>query len=222
MKDKDYLWLIALLIAISTTALYQRAPVPEEPPSQPFRLVIDSGEIVNTQELPVQVLEGPEDQQALLKVNLSEYQGAKIRVSYYPDEEPGEWSLNIGDSRSNNGYSGDGGHQTHDSEIQIKGDVMSVWGSDVMVEKEGRKLTYSKDFVRPGQTVEFEIRDQFVKWESPQDSGELRSDFLFALNDQPETEGSVNRDIFIGLNRVVDGTYRNGWGAASVEIEMIR
>jgi hypothetical protein len=220
MKDKDYLWLIALLIVISTTAFYQRTAPPEDPPTQPFRLVIDSGEVVNTQELPVEVLQGPADQQALLKVSFGEFKRVRILVHYRPDEEPGEWSLNIGDSRSNNGYSGDGGHQTHDSEIQIKGTTMSIWGSDVMVEKKGRDLERVKNFVRPGQTVEFEISDQMVKWKSPQDQGELQSHFLFALAGQAEQEGTVNRDIFIGINQVVNGG-RTGWGVASVEVEML-
>jgi hypothetical protein len=219
MKDKDYLWLIALLIVISTTAFYQRTAPTEDFPKPSFRILVDSGEVVNTEGLPVAVLQGPVDQQALLKISFGDYKTARIKVKYRPGEEPGEWSLNIGDSRSNNGYSGDSGHQTHDSEIQIQGTDLSLWGSDVMVAKEGRQLKRVKNFVRPGQTVEFEISNQMVKWESPQDEGEMQSHFLFALADQPDQEGEVNRDIFVGINRVVAGG-RTGWGVESVEVEM--
>lgn len=223
MKDKDYLWLIALVIVIATTAFYQRTAPPESAASEsrPFRLEVDSGEVSNVSELPVSVLHGPQDQQAVLKLSFEGHKKARIKIKYRSDEAPGEWSLNIGDSRSNNGYSGDSGHQTHDSEIQILGTTMSIWGSDVMVEKQGRDLKHVNDFVRPGQTVEFEISDQMVSWKSPQDTGNLRSHFLFALADQAELEGEVNREIFVGINQVVAGG-RTGWGVESVEIEMLR
>ena len=97
---------------------------------------------------------------------------------------------------------------------------MSLWGSDLMGAKEGRELKRVKNFVRPGQSVEFEISDQMVKWKSPQGGGELQSAFLFALANQPDQEGEVNRDIFIGVNQVVAGG-RTGWGVESVEVEML-
>lgn len=218
MKDK--LWFFCLLIVVATTALYQRAPLAEASQIKPFRLEASSGEVSNPENLPVEVVRGPADQQALLKINLNEYRSARIRVQY--GESPREWSLNIGDSRSNNGYSGDGGHQTHDAEIQIVNSTMSIWGSDVMVEKEGRQLRQVKDFVRQGQTVEFVISDQEVQWNSPQANGELRSNFLFALGGQDDFEGPVNRDIFVSLNRVIAGPHRSGAGASSVEVELIR
>ncbi|MCA9778020.1 MAG: hypothetical protein KC800_14925 [Candidatus Eremiobacteraeota bacterium] len=218
MKDK--IWFFSLLIIAATTALYQRAPLAEAASRHPFRLELSSGEVVNEEMLPVKVLQRPQGGQALLKINLDEHRLAKIRVHY--QESPRQWSLNIGDSRSNNGYSGDGGHQTHDSEIQIVDSTMSVWGSDVMVEKEGRQLEQVRDFVRQGQVVEFEISDQKVKWKSPQTNGELVSHFLFALAGQDDMEGPVNRDIFVSLNRVVAGPHRSGSGASWVEVELIR
>ncbi len=221
MKDKNSLWFIAVLILIASTAFYPKAVPPQDASTLPFRLVIDSGEVVNTQGLPVEVIQGPEDQQALLKISFGEYQKARIRMAYRSGEEPGDWSLNIGDSRSNNGYSGDSGDQTHDSEIQIQGTHMTIWGSDVMEAKEGRELRTVKNFVGPGQTVEFEISDQVVRWKSPREEAELQSPFIFALANQPDLEGEVNRDIFVGINRVVAGG-RTGWGVESVEVELLR
>ena len=229
---KNLSWLIGLLITIAAMVAYQhpqkqlverREHTAEEKDqgaeNKPCRLVIDSGLFENPSEQPVEVIAGPEDQWAVMKVNLDSFQGVRIRVRYGEDDAPGPWSLNIGDSRTNNGYGGDSGTQTHDSEIQINGDTMSIWGSDVMELKEDRCLRTVDDFVGRGQSVEFQITNERVEWTSPQGKGELESPFLFALQGQPDREGPVNRDIYVGVNRVVAGTSRAGHGAASVEIE---
>ena len=78
MKDK--LWFFCLLLVVATTALYQRAPLAEASQIKPFRLEAGSGEVSNPENLPIEVVRGPADHQALLKINLNEYRSARIRV----------------------------------------------------------------------------------------------------------------------------------------------
>lgn len=217
MQRRDTPWLIGLLLLIAAVAAYRTAPQPAPGPS--FTLDIDSGAVANPAGLPVEVLEGPEDQRALLKVNMKDHRRLRVRLHF--GQEIGGWSLNIGDSRTNNGYSGDSGTQTNDSELQILNSQLSLWASDRFGPKEGRRLELVEDFVRPGQTVELLISDQRVVWSSPQAQGELESPYLFALNGQMEQEGEINYDLFLGLGRVVAGTSRSGSGITSVEVECL-
>lgn len=78
-----------------------------------------------------------------------------------------------------------------------------------------------ENFVQPGQTVEFEISNEQIRWQSPQAEGKLESPYIFALNDQAKVEGQVNRDLFIGIGRVISGTGRSGYGVSAVEVECL-
>ena len=234
---RERIWLIVVVVAVAlwVGVTGREAPV-ESPPVKAtptpahtpgpdlalegenhFQLVLPSQTVRASKNSPVEVIRMSRESRALLKVNLDQYSSAKIRV-YYEEEQPQGWTLNIGDSRTNNGYSGDSGTQTRDCEVQIRNGEMSIWGSDVMVDKEGRKLESVPDFAIPGGVAEFEISDGTVRWTNGSQSGELSSDFLFALNGQPDREGPVNRDIYIGINQVVAGGPRSGQGVNRVEI----
>lgn len=185
-----------------------------------FLLNFATGEVKEDPTGAIKILERNSESMALIKVSMDSHRRCLVRVFYRYEGEPEGWSLNIGDSRTNNGYSGDGATQTNDSELQILGSTLSVWGSDLMEDKSGRCLENVPNFVSAGNVAEFVISNERVEWRSPRQAGELASPYIFALADQPEIEGKPNRDIFVGLNRVVQGSRRSGSGVEAVEVEL--
>ena len=158
----------------------------------------------------VEVLQN-QAEQALLKVNMREHRRLKLKLDF--DATPSGWSVNLGDSPSNNGYGGDAGQFSNDAEVQLLDEGLSVYGSDLL--GEGSHLFKSWAVkIRAGQSMIWEIADgEFVC----QGVGELRHPALFALAGQPDREGQVNYDLFIGLNRVVGGG-RSGSGLAGATL----
>ncbi len=167
----------------------------------------------------------PSDHRAVAKISLppsSGYSGVIFYVTY--SGTPTNWTVNIGDSQSNNGWAGDGGTQSNDAEMQIKGNSLAVYGNDYTPPANTtdgvRHLQSVNNFVEAGDTAVFEVRNASLKWLSPSMGG-LNSSDLYALNGQADAEGPVNYDIYAGFNRVIGTKYRNGSGAGYVHIELL-
>ncbi len=149
--------------------------------------------------------------ETVLKINLNDpnldnpFDVAEFQVEY--DGMPTDWTVNIGDSRTNNGFGGDGGTQSNDAEAQILDDTLSVYANDTIGPPEvNRLLVNLPGFASEDSTVNFEVSDQFLEWDNNSDtSGNLNSPFLYALNGQPDSEGPINYDIFAAFNRVIAG-----------------
>ncbi|MCP4696173.1 MAG: hypothetical protein GY862_04905 [Gammaproteobacteria bacterium] len=165
-----------------------------------------------------------------VKINLdpsvSGYVKAIFDVVY--GGEPEEWSVNIGDSLSNNGWAGDASHQTNNSEMQIArtSGAMTVYGSDYIPPDkttDGHRRIMGVDGVASqGDTVTLEVADGYLSWHSPNETGELNSPYIFALNGQDDDEGPINYDIYAAFNRVIAGAYRPGSGVTQVGIRLLQ
>lgn len=168
--------------------------------------------------------------ETVLKLNLNDpgtanpFVGALFTVHY--DALPGAgWSVDIGDSASNDGGSGDGGTQSNDCETQIiytpgidPGPVLQLLGRDGTP---GVVLRSHNSFAQAGDTISLMIADQHVSYDNGRGTaGMLDSQYLYALSGQPDFEGPVNYDIYAAFNRVVSGG-RRGSGAAEVTVNMI-
>ena len=133
-------------------------------------------------------------------------------------DEPRDWSLNVGDSRSNNGFAGDGAHQSRDSELQVKGTTLAVYGDDHGPQDKDRRLHVEPEVVAQGSRLLVEISNQRARWSpGPGALDEHASPYVFALAGQDDREGEPNRVVYVGLNRVVSGTYRSGRGVTRAE-----
>lgn len=171
--------------------------------------------------------------EALLKINLNDpaihnpFNIAEFQIKYtsVPD---GITSVNIGDSRTNNGAAGDGATQTNDAELNIgqtqDGNARNlyIYGND-----NSSQLRETIDNFVPGKgsIVNFMVKDGFLSWNNHKgSSGSLISPFLYALNGQYDYEqdkygiGTFNYDIFAAFNRVIDGPYRHGSGVGKVTV----
>ena len=167
---------------------------------------------------------GPFNGQGVVRLTLdpktTEVCRARIEVLF--GETLKDWNLNIADSVSNNGYSGDSGHQSHDGEAQILNGNFALYGDDHMPadEKNGKVLSSAEGLGSPGATVIFEVSNNRLVWQNDRGlDGEVKSPYIFCLAGQPDTEGPVNHDIFIGLNQVINGD-RTGCGVKRVRIKL--
>jgi len=150
-------------------------------------------------------------------------------------QRPTGVTVNIGDSRTNNGFSGDGATQSNDAEIEIgfplnltspvfNDDTLGIHGNDIFpgtppAPGEAPVLIPVIDFVNDSPVVNLTVADQFFAWDNNAGvSGSLNSPFLYALNGQPDSEGPVNYDIFAGFNRVISSNSRIGAGVGEVTI----
>lgn len=188
---------------------------------------LESGKHTFSEIEAVQVVSPVVNKMACLKITLdprkTEFTRAQIEV--HLGENTGGYVLNIGDSQTNNGCAGDSGTQSHDSELDIKGERLALWGSDItpsQTRKNGStNLALVKNFVKANGKMLFEIADGFISWDNGEGlKGEHSAPYIFALNGQKDREGPENYDIYVGINRVVAGTYRPGFGAKKVIVRL--
>ena len=160
----------------------------------------------------------PNDHKTVFKVNLdpaqSGYTTAVFDVEY--GQQPTDYTVNIGDSQSNNGWGGDSVHQSNDAEMQIWNTTLGVWGNDNLTIMEVRNMLNLYDIVSQGDTIPIEVSNYYLGW----GGGELRSQYLYALDGQPDSEGPVNYDIYAAFNRTIYSAGRDGSGVTEVTVTL--
>ncbi|KAH3872827.1 uncharacterized protein LOC127870430 [Dreissena polymorpha] len=133
------------------------------------------------------------------------------------------WLFNIGDSVSNNGYSGDSDHQTNDAEIDAIHPNVYVRPSDLCPDPPRLLATYT-NAVQLGSVnrVTLFISNEHVRITNDRGLNQiLCHKCLFALNGQSDpSSGGVNQDIYIALNRVISGG-RIGVGVCSARLSWV-
>jgi hypothetical protein len=151
----------------------------------------------------------------LLRLTFAPGQTATFSVVY--NAAPSGWTVNIGDSATNDGGGGDAATQSNDAETQFLNQQMSVIGRD------GTPYwPLASEFatLRAGSVASYEVANNRVCWNF-QAYNCLNSTWLYALNGQADTEGPVNYNIYAAFNRVVSGrTDRVGSGVSSVSVSL--
>jgi hypothetical protein len=147
---------------------------------------------------------------------------AKFLIEY--DGSPIGYTVNIGDSRTNDGNKGDySPHQSNDAEMQIVNNNMTIFSNDYAPE-ELRKVGYINDLVTENSVVSLYVKDQFLGWSEGlstfTDSNFVTSPYLYALDGQSDLEGPINYDIYAAFNSVIYGNSRPGAGVSKVTICM--
>jgi hypothetical protein len=161
----------------------------------------------------------PEDHMAALRIALdpAAYTTAAFEVTY--GTKPEGWTLNIGDSATNNGGGGDSGTQSNDAELQILDNTFSLFGNDLMYRTHGFNFLYDvENVVEEEETILIEAANNQMKLENRNETINTGCPYLYALAGQPDWEGEVNYDIYAAFNRVIDGPYRRGRGVSKVVI----
>lgn len=134
-----------------------------------------------------------------------------------------EWSLNLGDSNTNNGWGGDGCTAINDAELQILNGVLELYGSDLLDTDPdyGYKVRFMKrweNVIGSDGKLRLEVADGKVTYLNSEGRRETFEHYaLFALAGQPDREAGVNYDLYLGVNRVV-APGRTGSGISKVKI----
>lgn len=97
--------------------------------------------------------------QALVRVSFTPGANQTANFTVVYGSTPTGWHVNIGDSSTNNGGGGDAGTQSNDAEMEVQGQVLSVFGRDATP---GSKLLFSLGGLGlgPGSVASFQVRDQ--------------------------------------------------------------
>ena len=167
----------------------------------------------------------PENHQAVIKINLnpesSGYTKALFEVSY--GSQPTGWTVNIGDSPSNDGYGeeDDSGNSSNTAEMQINGALLDVYsnlleGHEAETMDGDLHLWQVDNVVGQGETISLEISNEHLGWNSPRIIGEFNSEYLFTLDGQ-----AVDYDIYAAFNRVISSSRRSGSGVKSVRVRLL-
>lgn len=150
----------------------------------------------------------------LLKLRVNVPDACSKAVVWVQFEGPSSgWTLNVGDSPTNNGFGGDAGTTARNAELQILDDVLSVYSSATDPLNLDR-LAFQHLGVTDG-ALNVVVADQSLSWGQPYTLlSSPNVPRLFAIPDV----GGDGRSFYVGLNRVVANTSRVGCGARRVLI----
>jgi hypothetical protein len=163
--------------------------------------------------------------QAVLRLDFSSSRKlARFAISY--PAAPTGFTVDIGDSSTNDAGGGDAGTQSNDAEAVITGalsadvgypaQTLNVHGRDG-VPLEVNQLAGVYGLARKGETVRIDVAHHLIRFDGALRSGELNSPWLYQLHGNPDTEGPVNDTIYASFNRVIGGDFRGGTGVGMVK-----
>lgn len=164
------------------------------------------------------------NKQVVLKIKFSgKYHGAKFLLKY--KEPPKFWTVDISDSPTGDGYGGDHGTTSNMAETQIHNKQLRIYGNDLPghldASSNGGLLIRTVDnFVKRGSRAKIDISNERVEWKSGKYKDFLESRFLYTLAGQEPLYGIRDDYVYVGLNRVVAGNFRNGSGLCEVTISL--
>lgn len=136
--------------------------------------------------------------EAVLKVNLAGCTRATLLADW--EGVPKDWTLNIGDSPTNDGFAGDAGTTANDAELWILQESMAVADNGAAP----NNPIYKQDLSLTDSSLKFVVKNQFISWGQPYGFLQTPSTKqLFAFPDSSNAaEGS---NFYVGLNRVISG-----------------
>jgi hypothetical protein len=135
---------------------------------------------------------------------------------------PTDWALHIGNSPTNDGNSGDGGNWQNDTEAQLFGTGLVVYGSDVV--GSGALLSSSTAVASGSDTVQAIVCDSYFSWSSSTYTGDVSGVGVFQIDgDEADTgtsatSGLNDQQLYLGVNRTVGSTSRIGSGTKRITV----
>ncbi|SHJ42559.1 hypothetical protein SAMN02745163_01935 [Clostridium cavendishii DSM 21758] len=164
------------------------------------------------------------NEQYIVTNDLNPYNNNQYKIIAYDinfGASPKGFLVDIGDSSTNDGYGGDSGTQSNDSELQIENGTLNIYASDAGQ----RQLLFSEPNCAPANgKIRIEISNNTVTYfnYTTKVSKTWTSPYIFALNGQADSEGPVNYKIYAGINRVVNEySNRTGVGVTNTKVTFI-
>jgi len=140
----------------------------------------------------------------------------EVTVEY--DGQPEGWTVNLGDSQTNDGFAGDGGSLPtgQNAEVEVLDDLLRLWAA--IPGPPGAILAQQQLALDDG-ALKFVIKDQFISWGQPHSEVHTIDNRLFFLPNNPVAP--ANRTLYTAFNRVISpyngaNSNRNGCGASHV------
>ena len=129
---------------------------------------------------------------------------------------PSAWTVNLGDSPTNDGHAGDAGTTDHDAELWILDERLAVANAFTPTGPIDNPLVHL-DLSLTDSAMKFVVKNQFVSWGQPYGFLQMPSSKnLFAIPDT-SVPAADQRAVYLGLNRVIaDNPSRKGCGARRV------
>ena len=132
---------------------------------------------------------------------------ANVVVEY--EGLPSAWTVDLGDSPTNDGFGGDAGsNPPYNAELQILAEDLAVYnGSANPALVDNLAIAH---LALTDSALKFVVKDQFVSWGNPHTILQTpKNKILFSFTDPKDP-----RTIYLGLNRVISGPgARTGCGA---------
>lgn len=163
------------------------------------------------------------DSTAVIRVDFSgSFTTAKLQLVY---DRPRLWTLDISDSPSGDGNGGDNGTTSNMAEAQIFNRQLRIYGNNLPGYLDasingGLLLKVVDNMVKKGKKMGIEISDEKIEWSQNGQKQFIKSKFLFTLSGQNTSYGSPDYHIYVGMNRVVAGSYRSGSGLCKATITL--
>jgi hypothetical protein len=163
----------------------------------------------------------PNNHQSLAKITLDPSYGyTKVIFDVTYSTQPIGWTVNIGDSPSNNGFGGDAGDTWNSAEMQILNSRMSIYSLNLGPANAPNLLNVD-NLVNQGDTISLEVSNHRLAWSSPNTTDKLESPQLYVLDGTPDTlRNQVDYDIYAAFNRVI-GSSASGSGVSTVHIKLV-
>jgi hypothetical protein len=208
----------AVLVAATTGAAHAACPV------QPFYLDLKSGVTATNPQISFKLPAAAVTaagcagwKKAVLKINLAGCTQANVVVEY--EGLPSGWTVNLGDSPTNDGYAGDAGTTKNNAELWVLHEQLSIANASNDPNAIDNPLL-RQDLSLINSALKFVVKNQFVSWGQPY--GVLAMPATKRLFAVPDTAVPAEASyVYLGLNQVITGRAdRQGCGARRVLITL--
>ena len=168
------------------------------------------------------------DLQGVLRIDFrsacNDVQNCKLRFDFYFQFIHAGFNFDIGDS-TNNGYGGDAGDTSNAAEVHNVGESFLVYSNNLPGYGDyANSRTLLVDQVRNVVTDHFTVTigNEFVMFDNNNGvQRSYRSRYLFTLNGQSTTYGSVDYLLSLSMNRVITSNFRSGTGLCRAVIRTL-
>lgn len=142
---------------------------------------------------------------------------ANVVVEY--EGTPRGWTVNLGDSPTNDGHAGDGGTTEHEAEVWVLNEDVALAPANLLAPLGIDNPLVRQNLALTDGALKFVVKNQQVSWGQPNSLVQMpATGNLFAIPD-PTVPEADQRAIYLGLNRVITGRGdRTGCGARRVLI----
>ncbi len=155
--------------------------------------------------------------EALVRIAIpSTCRQANVVVEY--EGLPSQWTINLGDSPTNDGHAGDAGSTPNNAEVYVIDErlyLANAGNSPTVIDNP----FVQQDVSLTDSSLKLAVRNQYVSWGQPHGFAQTpTTKKLFAIPDATVATAE-RRALYLGLNRVVAGRAdRKGCGARRVMI----